>query len=112
MNVQVTARKFKAHDSLREHAISEVSNLERYYDGIQSAEVILSFEKPVSSIKTAEINLKVSGKKLIAKESSEDFIKSIDLAVEKLHRQLEKLKTKTIDHKRSASKKREIVSEE
>ncbi|MBM4174629.1 MAG: ribosome-associated translation inhibitor RaiA [Ignavibacteria bacterium] len=104
MNVQVTARRFKAHDSLREYAQNEVSKLERYFDNIIGADVILSFEKPRDSVKTAEISLSVYSKKIIAKESSDDFIKSIDLAVAKLERQLNRYKSKKRDKKRSSSK--------
>lgn len=104
MNVQVTARRFKAHDSLREYAQSEVSKLERYYDNIIGGDVILSFEKPRDSVKTAEISLSVFGKKMLAKESSDDFIKSIGLAIEKLERQLKRYKTKKRDKKRISAK--------
>jgi putative sigma-54 modulation protein len=104
MNVQVTARRFKAHDSLREYAQSQVAKLERYYDNIINADVILSFEKPRDSVKTAEISLGVYGKKIIAKESSDDFVKSIDLAITKLERQLKRYKTKNIDKKRNSLK--------
>ncbi len=101
MNVQVTARRFKAHESLREYAENEVKKLVKFYDGILSSDVILSYEKPKDSVKTAEITLVVFGKKIFAKESSDEFTKSIDNAVEKLERQLKKYKTKKRDRKKS-----------
>jgi len=94
MEVQFTARKFKAHKEIREHALAAVKRLDKFHDGIARADIILSYERGVSSVKTAEINLHVHGSILTAKEPSEEFNKSIDLAVGKLERQLAKHKTK------------------
>jgi putative sigma-54 modulation protein len=94
MNVKFTARRFRAHPDIKEHALDTVKKLDRYYDGIVSADVILSFERVTKSVKTAEINLHVHGSVLTAKEKSEDFIKSIDATGEKLAAQLTKYKTK------------------
>ena len=94
MNVQFTARHFKAHDGLKNYALSQVSTLTKYYDGIVNGNVVLRFEKTKSSVKIAEINLGVHGKQIVAIEKSEDFYKSIDSAVIKLERQLLKYKGK------------------
>jgi putative sigma-54 modulation protein len=94
MNIKFTARRFRAHPDIKEHALETVKKLDRFYDGIVSADVILSFERVTKSVKTAEINLHVYGSVLSAKEKSEDFIKSIDATGEKLATQLRKYKTK------------------
>ncbi len=94
MNVQFTARHFKAHDGLKHYALQQVSTLKKYYDGIVQGNIVLRFEKPKDSLKIAEINLAVYGTKLVAIEKSENFYKSIDSAVEKLERQLLKYKGK------------------
>jgi putative sigma-54 modulation protein len=94
MNVKFTARRFRAHAEIRDHAMDTVKKLDRYYDGIVRAEVILSFERASKSVKMAEINLHVYGAVLSAREKSEDFIKSIDATGEKLAMQLAKYKTK------------------
>jgi ribosomal subunit interface protein len=54
----------------------------------------LSYLNSKDSIKSAEIILKVPGQILNATEESDDFEKSISYAVEKLSRQLKKLKTR------------------
>ncbi|HEY9187166.1 MAG TPA: ribosome-associated translation inhibitor RaiA [Bacteroidota bacterium] len=100
MNVKITARHFKAHDTLKEHAQSSIESLTKFYDGILSAEVILSYEKVQNSVKIAEITLGVNGKLLKATAKSEDFIKSIDIAVEKIESQLKKYKDKKRDIKK------------
>jgi putative sigma-54 modulation protein len=105
MNIKITARHFKAHDSLREQAEAGIENLTRFYDGILNAEVILSFEKVKDSIKIAEITLGVNGKTLKAIAKSEDYKKSIDAAIEKMEAQLKKYKEKKRNNK---SAKKEI----
>jgi putative sigma-54 modulation protein len=94
MNVKFTARRFRAHPDIREHAFDTVKKLDRYYDGIVNAAIILSYERASKSVKTAEINLHVHGAVLSAREKSEDFIKSIDATGEKLAMQLAKYKTR------------------
>lgn len=94
MNVQFTARHFKAHEGLKQYALSQVSTLKKFYDGIVNGNVVLRFEKTKESMKIAEINLGVYGASLVAIEKSEDFYKSIDNAIEKLERQLLKYKGK------------------
>lgn len=94
MNIKFTARHFRPRAAVRQHAMDEVQGLGKFYDGIVSAEVILSYERAVNSIKTAEINLAVYGGILSAKERSDDYVKSIDLACAKLSQRLKKYKSK------------------
>ncbi len=98
MNIKITARKFKAHDSLKDFIKDEVSVLEKYNDEIHDADVILHFQNVNNSEKIAEIILKVPGTVLKATEKSDEFTKSISAAVGKLVRQLKKLKTKRISY--------------
>ncbi|MBI1807600.1 MAG: ribosome-associated translation inhibitor RaiA [Ignavibacteria bacterium] len=94
MDIHFTARKFKARDSIREHAIEAIKKLDKYYDGIVRGDIILSYERTTKSLKTAEINLHVYGTILTATEKSDDYLKSIYLAIDKLERQLAKYKMK------------------
>ncbi|MCX6144313.1 MAG: ribosome-associated translation inhibitor RaiA [Ignavibacteriales bacterium] len=94
MNTTVTSRHFKAHDTLVEYAESAVEKFERYYDGILKCEVKLSFEKARNSVKVAEIILSVYKTKITSVQTSDDFNKSIDGAVEKVLAQLKKYKEK------------------
>ena len=94
MEVHFTARKFRSRDDLKKHAVQAVRRLDKFYDGIVRADVILSFERAVQSIKKAEVNLFVHGTVLSATETSEEFPKSVELALLKLERQLSKYKTK------------------
>ena len=114
MQFHFTARKFKAHATLRSHATDAVSRLPRYYDGIVRGDVVLGFERPSNSVKWAEVTIHVHGNVLSAREHSEDFVKSIDLAIQKVERQLSKYKSRVrVKDKKTLRKvKEDAVSEE
>jgi putative sigma-54 modulation protein len=94
MNVSITARKFKAHETLKQFVKDEVSMLNKYNDDILSADVKLSFQNPTNSIKTADITVTIPGQILNATNQSEDFKKSVTASVEKLIKQLKTIKSK------------------
>jgi putative sigma-54 modulation protein len=96
MNITITSRKFRAKETLKEFIRGEVNVLEKYNDEIISANVILSFTHLKDSIKTAEITLSVPKKNITVETSSEEFEKSVTLSVEKIKKQLKKLKTKRL----------------
>ena len=94
MNISITARKFKLHDSLKDFINDEVSSLKKYNDSILRADVILSYQNPKDSIKISEITVHVPGQTLNAADDSDDFKKSVSASVEKITRQLKRLKSK------------------
>lgn len=94
MNIQITARKFKAHDTLKEFIKDEVTSLTRFNDEIIDADVILSYQNNQNSVKKAEILLNIPGQTLTAADQTEDFKASVTSATEKLRRQLETIKSK------------------
>ncbi len=107
MHTKFTARRFRARLEIRAHAIDAIKKLDKFYDGIVNADIILSFEGAAKNIKIAEANLRVHGVVLSAKEKSDDFIKAIDAVVEKLGIQLTKYKSKL--HARDKNKVRAIL---
>jgi putative sigma-54 modulation protein len=92
MKTTVTSRHFRASDKLKGHAETEVGRLDKYFDSILDCEVILSFD--AHQHKTAEVAIHVPGEKLMAEETTEDFYKSIDAAVLKLEKQVQRFKDK------------------
>ncbi len=94
MNIYITARHFKAHETLRAYAFDALNKLEDHYAGILSADLILSYEKSKNSVKAAELIVKVSGSVLKSLEKTDDYVKSINAAVAKVERQLQKYKSK------------------
>jgi putative sigma-54 modulation protein len=101
MNIQITARKFRAKDSLKDFIREEIKSLEKFSDQIIEANIVLSYIHPKDSIKNVEIVLQIPGKVITVNESSEEFEKSLGLAIEKLKRQLTKVKTKRIVRKKN-----------
>jgi ribosome hibernation promoting factor len=94
MNITITARKFKARETLKDFIKQEVNSLNKFNDDILSADIILSFQNVKDSIKSSEITLHVPGQTFVATENSDEFEKSISASVQKLSRQLKKLKSK------------------
>jgi len=94
MNVTFTARHFRPHPDIKQHALDTVKKLGKFYDGIVTATIVLSYERATNSVKTAELTVTVYGTVLTAREKSEDYRKSIDKAAEKLTLRLEKYKAK------------------
>lgn len=98
MNIKITARKFKARESLKDFIKEEITNLQKFNDDIIDVDVILSYQNQFKSVKNVEIVLKVPGHTLAVNESSDEFTKAVSLAVDKLERQLKKIKTRQIEH--------------
>jgi putative sigma-54 modulation protein len=95
MSIKVKAVHFKADQKLIEFAEKKVSKLIEKSDSIISADVTFIFEKSKKvDNKVVEITMKVSGPDLFSKKESKSFEESIDLAVEALRKQVEKIKEK------------------
>ncbi len=90
MQTQITFRHLKSTPVLNDAANETVAKLSKYNENITNADVV--FTQDVTC--QVEIFLQIDGSTLIAKESSEDFVKSLNLAADKLTRQLRKHKTK------------------
>ncbi len=112
MSFLFTARHFKAHDSLKEFAEEGSKLFNEIYDGIIKTEVILSYDKPENSIKHAEVIVHAKNNHTFtAKESSDDFKKSIEASMAKVETQIRKFKDKLVDHSGEKSVKN-IAAEE
>jgi putative sigma-54 modulation protein len=103
MEITVTFRHLESTDALRDYAREKVSRIKKYVGTPAEAAVILSLEKRRHQ---AEITLNTEGITINAKEVTEDMYSSIDLAVDKLERQVKKHKEKIKDHKPGALKER------
>ncbi|RPH94885.1 ribosome-associated translation inhibitor RaiA [candidate division KSB1 bacterium] len=93
MRTKIASLHFKASDTLKEFAESEVQRLVKLSDDILSCEVEFSYAK---NTKQAHVHISVNGSILNASETTDDFQKSLSLAVDKLEIQLKKLKGKKI----------------
>ena len=66
MRITITARRFKLPENIKNYTQREVMRLEKYYDGIIDAEVVLSWEK---FYRMAEIKMRVFGTTLTSQNS-------------------------------------------
>ncbi|MCI0449996.1 MAG: ribosome-associated translation inhibitor RaiA [Chlorobi bacterium] len=99
MTFILTARHFKAQDTLKEFAEAEIQKITRYFDGIIKTEIILSFDNSSGSSKTAEVIVHAKNHQTFtSKESTDDFKLSIESAVDKVVTQIKKYKEKLTDH--------------
>ncbi|GBD89556.1 sigma 54 modulation protein / S30EA ribosomal protein [bacterium BMS3Abin04] len=96
MNIQITSRKFRAKDSLKDYIKKELKSLERINEDIIDANIILSYTHLKDSIKNVEMQLIVPGKVLTASDESDEFKKSITKVKLKLEKQLKTLKSKRL----------------
>lgn len=90
MQLSVTGRHIQITPTMKEYAEEKAGKLVRFYDRIESIDVILDHE---SSMFRVEIVVRADHKHtFVAHENAPDFHAAIDLAGDKLGRQLTKHK--------------------
>jgi len=95
MNIEITARHYETSERIKNYLTEEMKKLEMFDHLISSCKIILEKSKEGE---TTEINLHALSKDLVSAETSDDMIKSIDLAVAKMERQLKRFKEKRYAH--------------
>jgi putative sigma-54 modulation protein len=99
MTFILTARHFKAQDTLKEFAEAEIQKITKFFDGIIRTELILSRDNGNNAGKTAEVIVHAKNHQTFtSKEMTEDFKLSIESAVNKVVTQIKKYKEKLTDH--------------
>ncbi len=106
MEVSVSGRHTTVSESLRRQAEEKIGRLEKYLDGMERAEVHFWEEKNprIDNKEICEVTMEGHGHHIRCKVSAPDGFTAIDLAVDKLERQLRKLKTKVNKRRRSREK--------
>lgn len=99
MHIKITARHVKLTDAIADYATKKVEKAEKFFDHIVRAQVILSVEKRYRQ--SAEIIIHASSKTVFrAKEESTDLYAAIDLASDKIDKQLKRLKERSKGHRK------------
>ena len=98
MKIDVTGHHVDITDALRDYVNDKFQRLERHFDNVVDAHVILTVEK---NSHRAEATLAVSGARLFGEASDEAMYAAIDRLIDKLDRQVVKHKEKRSDHHRS-----------
>ena len=94
MQLSISGHHIDVTDALRNYVEEKLSRLERHYDHITNAHVILSVEKLQQR---AEATLHISGAEVFADADCDDLYAAIDKLADKLDRQILKHKGKTQD---------------
>jgi putative sigma-54 modulation protein len=95
MQLNITFRNLASSDSLKEYAQDKVERVHKYLDRAGEAHVVLSLERHLHH---ADITIQSGGWLLRGREKSEDMYASIDLAMDKIERQLRRYKEKLKTH--------------
>jgi len=93
----ITGKHFEITDAIRAHAEQRTEKLPKFYNNINQIEVIIEGDGADSGV---EIIARAEHSNVfIAKESGDDTLTCIDLAVHKLERQLRRKKEKQRNNK-------------
>ena len=95
--VDIFAKNLKVTDRLDEYTNKKIEKLYRYLNDIDETRVDLSYVKSArnaSDRQVAQITIRGRGYILRTEESSDDIFSAIDAAMEKMQRQIARLKGK------------------
>ncbi|MGA9191698.1 MAG: ribosome-associated translation inhibitor RaiA [Anaerolineales bacterium] len=95
MRVQINARQFELTDQMHDYVIKKISKLERYLDVLEEATADLTYAKTARSAadrQVAQLTIRGKGVLLRAEERSDDMQASVDAALEKIVRQIDRYK--------------------
>ena len=95
MNLDITGHHLDLTDALRDYVIEKVKRVERHFDQLVDAHVVLTVEKLEQK---AEATLKASGAELHASAKHSDMYAAIDQLTDRLDRQIKKHKEQKRDH--------------
>jgi putative sigma-54 modulation protein len=98
MNVSITGHHIDVTAALRDYVSSKIQRVERHFDHVNNAHVVLVVEK---NRHRAEATLHLAGASLFADATNDDMYAAIDLMLDKLDVQVRKHKEKLTDHHRS-----------
>ena len=91
MNLNVSGHHVEVTPAIRSYVRSKIERVERHFDHVIDAHVILTVEKLVQK---AEVTLHVPGKELHCASEEADLYAAIDLLADKLDRQVMRYKDK------------------
>lgn len=99
MRIDVSGKQFEVTDAIERYAEQKCGKLPRYYDGVQSIEVVIERIRP----EYFQVELRVDVEKhdtFVSSEQDEDVYRCVDVAENKMARQLRDFKEKLRDTKR------------
>jgi putative sigma-54 modulation protein len=110
MKFHIRGKNIEITNPLREYAERKVGRLEKYFEAPLTSEVQITLSVAKNK-HTVEVMIPVNGAMLRAEERSEDMYASIDMVIDKLERQIRKLKTKVNRKARQEGTPRSVFKE-
>lgn len=95
MNLNISGHHIDLTDALRDYVRNKMGRVERHFDHVIDAEVVLEVEKLRHK---AEATVHLSGTTLHAEAVEADMYAAIDVMIDRLDRQTRKFKEKLTDH--------------
>ncbi|MDA0821881.1 MAG: ribosome-associated translation inhibitor RaiA [Proteobacteria bacterium] len=95
MQLSISGHHVEISESLKNYINSKMQKVERHFDQVIDAHVVLDVEKQRHK---AETTLQLSGSTIHAASENDDMYAAIDAMVDKLDRQVRKHKEKISDH--------------
>ena len=105
MQLNLTGHHIDITDALRNRVQEKFAKVERHFDHLTNAHVILTVEKQRHK---AEAKVNVPGETLFAESVEDDMYAAIDTLVDKLDRQVKKFKEKLTNHHNKEAHKMRI----
>ncbi len=105
MDIRVKAKNTEVTEAVKETAATKLAKLERYFRGLLDIEVELGEERNprVSRRQVVEVTIRTKGPLVRARAAAEDWAGALDMVVDKLQRQLEKVKGRIVEAPRHHS---------
>lgn len=95
MQLNITGHHVDVSPALRAYVTEKMQRLTRHFDHVISIDVILNVEK-LDQIAEASVN--AAGRTLFATDTAPDMYAAVDGLIDKLDRQVRRLKQKLRDH--------------
>ena len=113
-NIEITVKNMELTDRIRTYILKKFEKIDRLLGEIDNAHVVLSFAKSArepADRQVTEITLHGKGFILRTEERADDILTSIDNAVDKLSRQIERFKGKRQRVRTGAARSAEAAEE-
>ncbi len=114
LTIDVYARNLEVTDRINEYVQKKVAKLDRFLSDVEDTRVDLAYVKAARSAadrQVAQITIRGKGFILRTEESADDIFAAIDASVEKMQRQMERLKGKRNRGRGDGTPASEVVRE-
>lgn len=115
MDITVSGRKTTVTDALRSRVEEKIGEALKVFDiEPMTSDVVLRYEKNPSNPEPAvvEVTVRARGSVIRVAENGADMYAAIDLAADKVTRQLRKFKTKVVDNRQQGASASEVAPAE